>query len=574
MKKLTLQYCTARAGFCAVAFCLLSGTQVLAQPLPGPADPGRVQQQLSPPAIVSPLPEFVPPSAEVDESLPPRQVDDGFVLTGLHITGVTAFSEGRLHEVYKDAIGQEVDFISLENLAHEITRLYRQNGYILSRAFLPEQEIVDGVVHFEVIEGYIADITVSDESKTPAGSKDYLNILQGFKKKIMAMRPLHGPTLERYLLLLDDLGGTKMQGILDRGSDMLPGALSLILHIETEAPDLSLFVNNHGSRYVGPYQTGFYVGHTTPFLDFDHISFSTAFSVPMDSLQHISMRYQLPLSASGLGMIFRTSWSNTVPGYNLRDLDVQGRAQHAALDLYYPLIRSRSKSLQISGGFDFKNVRTDILGERISRDRIRAVRLSMDYAASDRWQGVSFLGLNIGHGMNVMGASKPDDPNLSRASGRPDFTKIGFTASRQQFLPRGLQLDVRLMGQFSEHPLLSSEEFGFGGAQWGRGYDSSEITGDRGLAASFQLSYNDLPPWSGIKLQPMAFYDIGRVWNVDKAAGVNQSAAAAGIGVNFNTRHGLDGQLVLAVPLTRPVSTPLYGGKKDARVLFQISYGF
>ena len=57
-----------------------------------------------------------------------------------------------------------------------------------------------------------------------------------------------------------------------------------------------------------------------------------------------------------------------------------------------------------------------------------------------------------------------------------------------------------LSGQWASGPLYSSEEFGYGGKNFGRAYDQSELTGDHGVAASVEVDYAG---WSAGR--PMAF---------------------------------------------------------------------
>ena len=106
-------------------------------------------------------------------------------------------------------------------------------------------------------------------------------------------------------------------------------------------------------------------------------------------------------------------------------------------------------------------------------------------------------------------------------------------------------------------------------------YDSSDITGDRGVSGSLELRYNGYATLQPISLQPYAFYDIGEVWNDAIGQVKSESGASAGLGIRGNGPYGLNGNLGLAWPLTREIATPLYpGGKEGPRILLQVSKGF
>ena len=81
-------------------------------------------------------------------------------------------------------------------------------------------------------------------------------------------------------------------------------------------------------------------------------------------------------------------------------------------------------------------------------------------------------------------------------------------------LTPGLGLLTRFLWQYSDEPLFSSEEFAVGGRVIGRGYDNGEILGDKGMGLSAELQYLT-PVYRDFSFQPYAFYDVGKVWNVD-----------------------------------------------------------
>jgi hemolysin activation/secretion protein len=123
---------------------------------------------------------------------------------------------------------------------------------------------------------------------------------------------------------------------------------------------------------------------------------------------------------------------------------------------------------------------------------------------------------------------------------------------------------------------LSSEQFGFGGSQYGRGYDFSEITGDSGLAGKAELAYTIRTGQKYLgSYQPYVFYDLGKVWNRTPAAGQpsHESAASAGAGTRFTFTPALLGDLFVAKPLTRDVSSRGDSGD-DIRFKFALTTNF
>ena len=234
-------------------------------------------------------------------------------------------------------------------------------------------------------------------------------------------------------------------------------------------------------------------------------------------------------------------------------------------------------TLRVDAGIEWKNARTDILAEELYDDRLRILKAGLNFNATDSWAGYSVLDVHYSQGLNLFGVREAGSINLSREDGRPDFKKFEMLAGRIQALPWNLELYAIVSGQYSFDPLLSSEEFGFGGGQVGRGYDSSEITGDRGVAASVELRYNTEAPLFGktLTLQPYAFYDIGKVWNIDEDAKDKVSAASVGLGTRFNFGNDWSADLNFAVPMTRSADNePKYQNDLGARVLFSLTKSF
>lgn len=130
-------------------------------------------------------------------------------------------------------------------------------------------------------------------------------------------------------------------------------------------------------------------------------------------------------------------------------------------------------------------------------------------------------------------------------------------------------------GQYTNTPLLSGEEFGFGGSQNGRAYDVSEISGDNGVSATLELRYADILGGLFLESDLYGFYDFGKVWNIDPLSKDKQSASAAGFGIRGELPAGLSVNAYIAFPLTKSIdSPPQYAGPDGPRVMFSLRQSF
>lgn len=540
--------------------------------LPASADSSRFEKRFAKPlpggedAVIRP-----PQDDNITPDIPVAK--EGFILEGVRLSGVSAFPEHIFDGLISEYVSHSVDLGVLNHLAARITAYYRDQGYFLSKAIIPEQDIENGIVEIRVIEGYVSNVLIDD----PQGLlvSDYWGITADTIAKIKALKPLYGPALERYILLLNEGAGVYVQSIMTAPSHPEePGAVDITLRIERQAPDYILGYNNHGSRYIGPHQAeaSFSVGHVL--TSYDSLVFQVVSSLPLREMQFGSVAYSTAVNAEGLSFNTSLSYASSEPGATLEPLDVQSNTVSWEGGLSYPLIRSRRANLYISGGFKLHNSSTQFLDQELIDDKTRAAVLGLSADTQDSDGSVNSLSLTFSKGLDIFGATKTGSSLLSRQEGHSDFLKVEATASRLQSLSSAFDLYTNVRGQYAPHALLSSEEFGYGGDDMGRAYDPSEITGDKGVSTSFELRYRDLPPLQNtLFFTPFSFYDIGKVWNFDSGE-KPLSAASAGIGCYVQTPGGISGNITLAFPLTKDVSTPIMNGPDGPRILLEIRSSF
>src|SRR5262245_35194994 len=78
----------------------------------------------------------------------------------IKITGTEAIPVAELEPIVAPFIGKEADLAELRKAADAITDEYRNRGYNLARAIVPEQDLSSGVIEIRVLEAKIGQITV------------------------------------------------------------------------------------------------------------------------------------------------------------------------------------------------------------------------------------------------------------------------------------------------------------------------------------------------------------------------------------------------------------------------------
>lgn len=521
--------------------------------VPPSADAARTQEQLrevpTPPRSIeapttSPLPlQDAPEGAE----------EINFTLNGIEIDGATVYTQEELSALYRDKIGQEVPLSWVFELANAITTQYRNDGYVLSRAIIPQQEIHGGRVRLEVVEGYIGNIVL--QGADDLNSKE---LIERYAMGATRHRPANIKEIERYLLLIRDIPGHSVDSLL-RPSESDHGAADLVLQVKYAPVALSAGIDNYGSKYLGPLQTTLR-GQANSLIQggdstvLRYVGSGTAIPWNQEELRYFNAVYSMPIGNEGTSLSFGASQILSYPGNILEQIDTKSRSRILSAEVSHPFLRSRMSN--ISGGvqFDMISARNQILGDDMADDRLSVLRLNGTADHVDNWSGVTQISVEGALGLDIFGASNENSPQLSRVRGESSFSKLNVDIARVQRLMPKLNLYAGLRTQYTKDRLLSAEEFGVGGGEFGRGYDNSEITGDRGIAGRIELQYNDQAESEFLdSYQLFAFYDVGKVFQSDGKAGNDASLASAGIGTRFNVTDYASGSFTLAQPLTKEV---------------------
>lgn len=538
------------------------------QTIPGSADAGRVD---SSPDEFLPAPEkpkIVLPRYITSETTAPEAADPvKFVLKNVVVENMTSFSQSDIDDIFQPFIDKEIQLSRIWEFAGRITERYQADGYFLSRAYVPAQEVEQGTVIIRVIEGYIADVQIEGQK-----ADNYLVTM--FKKRISQPKPLKFHILERELLLLNDIPGLSFEAVLGRMEEPAPeGSVRLILkEIRKESRGRILF-DNYGSRFTGPHRASF--AYEDSFLPLQNTAISGIATIPgRNELWALSFNHEFRVLPE-VSLDFSLGHTISEPGFTLATNDIESQSTNWGVGISWQAIRQRRGNLELSLALEGRNVNTDILDTPLTRDRIRVVRAGMNYDGADPFDGYNIVGIDLSHGVNGLGANNPGEANLSRADAKPDFAKLEVSLQHQQFIMSDWLFIGTVMGQRASKALYSSEEFGFGGPSVGRAYDSSEMTGDHGIGGSLEVQYTSLEPLNKFKLTPSAFYDLGKIWNIDQGQADGVSASSAGVGLNLSHPSGITGNLTIAQPLSKAIDTPTYGNNgHNPRVYFQLGWGF
>src|SRR6185436_9549288 len=179
----------------------LSASFAFAQPKP--PDAGQVLETTREPLRLPPPSERdVRPRPPEPRPALPTQPQLKVNVKQFNFTGNTIFTEEELRAVIADQVGKQLDFDGLNDAATKVRAYYRERGYFLAQAYLPQQAIRNGTVEIAIIEGRVG---VLELDRRPA-SRLSESLLAGILGAHLAEGDIITETgLERPLLLINDL---------------------------------------------------------------------------------------------------------------------------------------------------------------------------------------------------------------------------------------------------------------------------------------------------------------------------------------------------------------------------------
>lgn len=479
-------------------------------------------------------PDLTPPKAapslRTDErpAATPAGDDVRFVVKTIHINGNVVIATAALHALVADLEGASHSLNELNAAASRITGFYREQGYPVTRAYLPAQEITEGEVTINVVEGRIGMHKLNNQSRlSDVRASAYLD-------KAKDGDVIRASQIDRGLLILNDTPGVgAARATLQPGASV--GTSDLVVDLTPGAAySGSIDLDNYGNRYVGPYRLGGTLNVNSPLRIGDVLSLNVLSSG--NGLNYSRAAYQLPIGSDGLRL--GAAYSDTIYklGKEFESLDAHGTANSVSVFAAYPFLRSQQSSLNGIVSLEQKKLSDSVDSTSTTTDkRVQLAALGVQGMHQDGLGGGGFTsaGLTVIFGKLEIQSASALTIDAASAHTNGGYTRLAYTLSRLQTLSAADSLWLSLSGQVANKNLDSSEKFALGGSSGVRAYPQGEGSGDDGYLVSAELRHN-----FSDALQATLFYDIGGIRINQTPFGAattnNRTLSGAGIGLNAN----------------------------------------
>ena len=516
---------------------------------PDPPDPiERTSPPEDEPSTIPPRtpepqdPILTPPE---NQKIPKREEEgvfkETFSVKQIEILGSTVLRK-EIEELKNKLLEKrQVSFEELLQLRSDITKLYIDNGYINSGAFLLSQIIdTDGVVKIQVVEGELEDIQLTGLKRLRA------NYVRSRIKRATTT-PLNKNRLERALQLLQiDPLISQVNAELTAGSTPGKNILKLIVK-EAHAFHAGVFTRNSQSPSIGSLQAGIFAVHDNVLGFGDSLRGEYGIT---EGLNLYDINYTFPVNSKNGKIGFRfTNTDSRIIEDDFEDIDIRSEAQTYSLNFRQPLTLTPNSEFALGLALDLRRSQTFILddipfsfsqGAEDGESNVTVIRFSQDWVQRNT-KTVLAARSQFSCGIDAFDATT----NNSGTDGR-FFSWLGQFQWVQQVTPRSI-LVSRLNAQLTPDSLLSLEKFSAGGVNTVRGYRQNELVTDNAVTGSVELFIPLTPNSNELRIAP--FFDIAAVWNNRGSNPDPNIIAGTGVGLLWQPRPDLNLRLDYGLPL-------------------------
>lgn len=463
----------------------------------------------------------------------------------------------------------------IETVADTITRYYRERGFILAKAYIPQQQVRDGVVTLTLLLGELGEVAVENNNRT--STKQVRRI---FKPDIH--KPVTNKSIEEKLFLVNDIPGVSAQGFFSPGSQVGDTKLNVNV-LEEEWYTSNVRIDNHGFETTG--QNRAYVDFTVlnPLTLGDELYLSLLRTFDPSNTTYGAFRYKSflghPRWRGAIGMSSNDFFSIPLTE-GASELRVEGESVVSDLALSYIFRRSRVSNY--SASLEFQNIKSELTNffngdpAAPTEEEVENARLRFNFDILNERSRRLHIG-NVS--LNNSDGVREDDGSTEGARKSAPILNVDYSMLSFWTVPV-INADTRILFktsiQYSGETLLNVNQMSIAGPTKARAFSVDAPTFDDAIYVGADWFFN-LPGFGEMRLfgesvnrviQPYVFFDAaygvvndsGSFFLSDK---IVIDIADVGIGLNFNA-YSFRTSLTYAKSLGVNVDEPSVVGQESS----------
>jgi len=473
---------------------------------------------------------------------------------------------------------------TIETVADRITQFYRERGFILAKAYIPRQEVRDGIVTLTLLLGSLGEVEVTGnelyDSKYLASSFDS-----------MLTMPVTSTAVEENLYLLNDYPGVLTTGFFQPGAQV--GDTKLTLDVKAEKSyDVNVRLDNHGSEQTGEYRLYAEGLWNNPLGNADQLHLATLLTASPSNTLYGQLRYSTRILSPRFSMSFGAASNDFVLGpgnsESINDLELEGKTQQADVTFTYRFKRSRTQNYY--GELLNEKVKSIIrlgalpdAGDVGLDDVIKNTSLVFRYDILDEESKILHQGdVKLTSGNFEKGVELGQDEKYDILNA--NYTLLTFF--QIPYFESNTRIIYRTSLQYASSPLSSISQFSLAGPTKVRGYPVNQFSADNALYMGADWVF-DAPDFFDLSIgssnlrtmmRPFVFLDAswGEVISlVDTQDNSTGQLVDAGFGFQFSYLNNIKGNIQFAFPVKEDfTSTDIEVPDDSFKLVFDLQYNF
>lgn len=526
------------------------------------------------------------PAAGLQDSSAESGQSGVIALKGLRIDGITEYVDlgitndlirEQVQQVLQDSDGR-LDMAVLQNVASRITTIYREAGFVFTRAYIPPQKSKDGVIIVRLLEGFLSEVDVIDNEFYSA--EFISSVFDDQKGKV-----IFSPDVEEAIAIANAYPGLNVFGFYSIGSE--PGSTRINMRVREEQRWSGLLrIDNHGTDLTGNYRGFANYERFNLTGAGDALRIGVVQTVDPNNATFGLVSYERPIINKYQSLLVSATGNDFVVGRpsdnGVGKLKISGESQSVSARWKNYLRRTGRDNHFIYAQLKANNSRsTSGLFPGVLDDEQDVWTLTGHWQRDlldlkkGRWLSVGIGGL---YGQYSLGTPEYQGEEFLLLRGTTTAGR-GF-----RWWQESQRIETRLDWQISEDIVPAVEQFSLSGANRLSGFESGEFSGDQGVILSVSWSFalpQQVYPERVKKvvmknLQTSLFIDYG--YAIQRSGDVQldeEWAALSDVGLAFSWRwqRRLKMNLSVAKPLGYRVS---YRDDTvtSARAFFDFSWQF
>lgn len=469
----------------------------------------------------------------------------------------------------------------IETVANTITQFYRERGFVLAKAYIPKQQVRDGVVNLTLLLGVLGDVQVS-------GNKLYSTKVVSSVFNGLMGKPITSTAIEEQLFLINDYPGIFVDGHFEPGFQVGDTRLNVTVKEETRY-NANVRLDNHGAEETGLYRLYADVQLNNPLGLADRLQVSGLYASQPSNTDYWQLQYQMKLFGPRTRLSLETSQNQYIVDQTENSSDILGVVDLNSLTATYVHQRNRKNNHSFDLRYETIESQIEIGGDQNTRDvlsdKLKNASLTYRFDALHEEKKRYHQGnIKITSGSFVYGVEEGQEENYKIYSinySLLDFWKLPFFNADTRTV-------YRVEGQYAGINLSGIMRFSLSGPTRVRAFSSGFFTADDAVFLGFDWIFNspgffDINVTKSINLRefmkPFLFIDYAfgqqhRLLEIEE----NTKAKLLDAGVGFKFSHGksFTGNLSLAYPIRESIQpTPTIYPKIDhSRLVFDFQYSF